>query len=67
MSTRSDLGVIYVLSNADGSLAKIGLSRTDVPKQRAEHHIYQHGIAVARAALAIVDAGGDPRASRASD
>jgi hypothetical protein len=39
-----DVGVIYILSNPDSSLAKVGLSRADVPQQRAKHYTYQHGI-----------------------
>jgi hypothetical protein len=40
----SDPGTIYVLSNTDGSLSKVGMTRAGSPDARADDYSRKHGI-----------------------
>jgi hypothetical protein len=44
MTNASDIGVIYVLTNRDHSLSKIGMTRTGTPQLRADDYSRVHGI-----------------------
>jgi hypothetical protein len=39
-----DVGLIYILANRDGSLAKVGMTRNGTPDARADDYSRQHGI-----------------------
>ena len=44
MPDHQDIGTLYVLSNRDQSLAKIGLTRNGTPDARADAYTAAHGI-----------------------
>lgn len=44
MPDHQDIGTLYVLSNRDQSLAKIGLTRSGTPDARADAYARDHGI-----------------------